>query len=122
MMKITLTALCVVALVCALPQAPAPAPEQQQPVQIIKQDTEVDVNGYNFDFETSDGTSRQEQGEYKNDTDQQGLSVKGSYKYVAPDGKHIGVSFVADKNGYQPTLHLDSDDQAQPGQAPPAQS
>ncbi|KAM3962251.1 larval cuticle protein 65Ag1-like [Aphomia sociella] len=117
MMKITLFALAAIALTCALPQAPAPAPEQQQqPVQIVKQDSEVDVNGYNFEFETSDGTSRQEQGEYKNDTDQQGLSVKGSYKYVAPDGQHIQVSFVADKNGYQPTEHA-GNDQQQPAQA-----
>ncbi|KPJ11358.1 Larval cuticle protein 8 [Papilio machaon] len=72
------------------------------PVEIVKQDSEVDVNGYNFEFETSDGTSRQEQGDYKNDTEQQGLSVKGSYRYIAPDGQHIQVTYVADKNGYQP--------------------
>lgn len=67
-------------------------------------------------FETSDGTSRQEQGEYKNDTDQQGLLVKGSYKYVAPDGQNIAVSFIADKNGYQPTEHKDDQNQ-QPAQS-----
>ncbi|XP_068630786.1 endocuticle structural glycoprotein ABD-5-like [Battus philenor] len=100
MMKITLFALAALALAFALPQENDQA---KPPVEIVKQDSEVDVNGYNFEFETSDGTSRQEQGEYKNDTDQQGLSVKGSYKYVAPDGQHIQVTFVADKNGYQPT-------------------
>lgn len=62
---------------------------------------------FSYRFETSDGTSRQEQGEYKNDTEQQGLVVKGNYKYVAPDGQHISVSFVADKNGYQPTENKD---------------
>ncbi|KAL0892211.1 hypothetical protein ABMA27_015399 [Loxostege sticticalis] len=102
MMKFTIFALAALALACAFPQN---QPEQpaQPPVQIVKQDSEVDVNGYNFEFETSDGTSRQETGEYKNDTDQQGLLVRGSYKYVAPDGQHIQVTFVADKNGYQPT-------------------
>ncbi|XP_053602429.1 endocuticle structural glycoprotein ABD-5-like [Plodia interpunctella] len=113
MMKITIFALAVMAVVCALPQEAPSSQQQQQPVQIVKQDSEVDVNGYNFEFETSDGTSRQEQGEYKNDTDQQGLSVKGSYKYVAPDGQHIQVTFVADKNGYQPTEHT-GDNQQQP--------
>ncbi|KAI5631564.1 insect cuticle protein domain-containing protein [Phthorimaea operculella] len=110
-----------VALVCALPQqndAQTPA-GSQPPVQIVKQDNEVDVNGYNFEFETSDGTVRQEQGEYKNDTEQQGLLVRGSYSYLAPDGQHISVSFVADKNGYQPTEHNDT--QNQPS-ASPAQS
>ncbi|XP_075970540.1 endocuticle structural glycoprotein ABD-5-like [Anticarsia gemmatalis] len=67
-----------------------------------------------YRFETSDGTSRQEQGEYKNDTEQQGLVVRGSYKYVAPDGQHISVSFVADKDGYQPT---EEKADAQPAQA-----
>ncbi|XP_047986599.1 endocuticle structural protein SgAbd-6-like [Leguminivora glycinivorella] len=105
MMKITLFALATLALVCAVPQD-QPAAAGAAPVAIVKQDSEVNINGYNFDFETSDGTARQEQGEYKNDTDQQGLAVKGSYKYVAPDGQHISVTFVADKNGYQPTQHL----------------
>ncbi|XP_041976232.1 endocuticle structural glycoprotein ABD-5-like [Aricia agestis] len=111
MMKITLLALA--ALSCACASADQPPPAQAQPVEIVKQDSEVDVNGYNFEFETSDGTSRQEQGEYKNDTDQQGLSVKGSYKYVAPDGQHISVSFVADKNGYQPKETNDDQKPAQ---------
>lgn len=100
-MKITLIALFALVLVCA--QDPKAAPAQKAPVQILKQTEEVDVNKYNFEYETSDGTSRQEEGVYKNDTEQQGLVVKGSYKYVAPDGQHISVSFVADKNGYQPT-------------------
>lgn len=65
-------------------------------------------------FETSDGTSRQETGEYKNDTEQQGLVVKGSYKYVAPDGQHISVSYVADKDGYKPTEESDKDQESAP--------
>ncbi|XP_013187897.1 endocuticle structural glycoprotein ABD-5 [Amyelois transitella] len=122
MMKITIFALAALAAVCAVPQdAAAPSQQQQQTVQIVKQDSEVDVNGYNFEFETSDGTSRQEQGEYKNDTDQQGLSVKGSYKYVAPDGQHIQVTFVADKNGYQPKEHTGDDQQQQQQQEPQQQ-
>ncbi|CAH2237011.1 endocuticle structural protein SgAbd-6-like [Pararge aegeria] len=116
MMKITLFALAAFALACALPQDPSQA-QGQPPVQIVKQDSEVDVNGYNFEFETSDGTSRQEQGEYKNDTDQQGLSVKGSYKYVAPDGQQISVTFIADKNGYQPSETTGDNQPAAPAQA-----
>ncbi|KAJ0179925.1 hypothetical protein K1T71_004516 [Dendrolimus kikuchii] len=115
----TLFALAAVAFVCAVPQEPAPA--QQKPVEIVKQDSEVDVNGYNFEFETSDGTSRQEQGDYKNDTDQQGLLVKGSYKYVAPDGQHISVTYIADKNGYQPTEQGAQPQGAQPQAAQAAQ-
>ncbi|XP_050342296.1 endocuticle structural glycoprotein ABD-5-like [Nymphalis io] len=109
MMKITIFTVAALALACALPQDQP----QAQAVQIVKQDSEVNENGYNFEYETSDGTSRQEQGDYKNDTEQQGLSVKGSYKYVAPDGQTISVTFVADKNGYQPTEIKDGDKPAQ---------
>ncbi|XP_047020435.1 endocuticle structural glycoprotein ABD-5-like [Helicoverpa zea] len=107
MMKITLIALAALALVFAQEDAPAPpvaaAPAAGTPVEIVKQVDEVDINKYNFEFETSDGTSRQESGEYKNDTEQQGLVVRGSYKYTAPDGQKISVTYLADKNGYQPT-------------------
>ncbi|PZC85381.1 hypothetical protein B5X24_HaOG201877 [Helicoverpa armigera] len=106
MMKITLIALAALALVFAQEDAPAPpaaAAPAGAPVEIVKQVDDVDINKYNFEFETSDGTSRQESGEYKNDTDQQGLVVRGSYKYTAPDGQKISVTYLADKNGYQPT-------------------
>nr|XP_021200931.2 endocuticle structural glycoprotein ABD-5 [Helicoverpa armigera] len=102
MMKITLFALAALALVFAQEDAPAP-PAAAAPAEIVKQVDEVDINKYNFEFETSDGTSRQESGEYKNDTEQQGLVVRGSYKYTAPDGQKISVTYLADKNGYQPT-------------------
>lgn len=115
-MKITLFVIAAFVVAYAQAQGPAAAPaEKKPPVEIVKQDSDVEVDGYKFDFETSDGTSRQEQGTYKNDTDQQGLVVKGSYKYVAPDGQHIAVSFVADKDGYQPTEQ--KDDQQKPAQS-----
>lgn len=72
---------------------------------------------FHFSFELSDGTSRQEHGDYKNDTEQQGLAVKGSYKYVAPDGQHISVTYVADKNGYQPKIEDNSTTTQKPAQA-----
>ncbi|KAJ8732693.1 hypothetical protein PYW07_015292 [Mythimna separata] len=118
MMKITLFALAALAVALAQEDAPAaaaapaPAAGGAAPVQILKQVDEVDVDKYNFEFETSDGTSRQETGEYKNDTEQQGLVVKGSYKYVAPDGQQISVTYLADKNGYQPTEEKAADQAA----------
>lgn len=59
-------------------------------------------------YETSDGVSRQEQGELKNPgTDTQALSVKGTVTWVAPDGQTYTVNYIADENGYQPeAAHL----------------
>ncbi|KAH9627572.1 hypothetical protein HF086_010724 [Spodoptera exigua] len=121
MMKITLFALAALAVACAQEAAP-PVVAAAPAVQIVKQVDDVDVDKYNFEFETSDGTSRQETGEYKNDTEQQGLVVRGSYKYVAPDGQHIAVTYLADKNGYQPTEEAGDQAQAPAAQAPAAEA
>ncbi|XP_035459323.2 endocuticle structural glycoprotein ABD-5-like [Spodoptera frugiperda] len=131
MMKITLFALAALAVACAqetaepaaaaAPAAPAaPAAAAGPAVEIVKQVEDVDVDKYNFEFETSDGTSRQETGEYKNDTEQQGLVVRGSYKYVAPDGQHIAVTYLADKNGYQPSENAADEANAPAAAAPQA--
>lgn len=54
-------------------------------------------------FETSDGTSRQEQAELRNaGTDQEAIVVRGSYSYVGPDGTQYVINYVADENGFQP--------------------
>lgn len=53
-------------------------------------------------FETSDGTSRQEQGQMKNvGEENQAMEVKGSYQYTSPEGKVITVNYVADENGFR---------------------
>ncbi|XP_039757599.1 endocuticle structural glycoprotein SgAbd-5-like [Pararge aegeria] len=105
MQKIVLCAFALLALAAA-------APQDQEPAYILKQESDVNPEGYNFEFETSDGTSRQEQGTLKQITeDQQAITVQGSYKYNAPDGLTYVVTYVADEHGYQPQEHIE-----QPGQ------
>lgn len=41
-------------------------------------------------------------------------------RYVAPDGQHIAVTYLADKNGYQPTEHKDDQSSAASNAAPAA--
>lgn len=54
-------------------------------------------------YETSDGTSRQEQAELKNAGEENAaLEVRGSYTWTAPDGQSYTVTYVADENGYRP--------------------
>lgn len=59
-------------------------------------------------FETSDGTSRQEQGTLKEFSEgHKAIEVQGSYKYTAPDGLVYTVTFTADENGYKPQEHVE---------------
>ncbi|XP_075982941.1 endocuticle structural glycoprotein ABD-5-like [Anticarsia gemmatalis] len=96
-------------VLCALALfAVAAAQQAQDQVYVLKHDSEIAPDGYQFDFETSDGTSRQEKGTLKQlDADHQALEVTGSYKYVGPDGLTYTVTFTADENGYQPQEHVD---------------
>lgn len=56
-----------------------------------------------YSFETSDGTSRQEEAELKDiGTDTKALSVKGTVSWVAADGQTYTLNYIADENGYQP--------------------
>lgn len=56
-------------------------------------------------FQTSDGISRDEKGVVNNlGTDDEELSITGSYSYTDKEGKTHQVTFIADKNGFRPTV------------------
>ncbi|XP_045764462.1 endocuticle structural glycoprotein SgAbd-5-like [Maniola jurtina] len=85
------------------------AQDTKEPVEIISEKTFANENGYNFEFKTSDGVSRKEEGQLITVGDQQGIGVKGSYSYLAPDGLQYIVSYTADDKGYKPTIRIASD-------------
>ncbi|XP_059053413.1 endocuticle structural glycoprotein SgAbd-5-like [Achroia grisella] len=102
MRLIVLFALAFVAVALAIPQ------QEQNPVYILKQAADVNPEGYQFEFETSDGTSRQEQGTLKQvSEDHKAIEVSGSYKYVAPDGITYSVTYTANEHGFQPQEHIE---------------
>lgn len=54
-------------------------------------------------FETSNGIAADEEGKLTNvGTDNESISVRGSFKYVGPDGVTYTVNYVADEGGFQP--------------------
>lgn len=58
-------------------------------VTIVKQEevNNIGVGGYHFSYEQSDGQKREETAELKNEgTDNEALSVVGSFSFIAPDG------------------------------------
>ncbi|EDV95675.1 GH15837 [Drosophila grimshawi] len=72
-------------------------------VETVQNNADVKPDGYNFVLETSDGTKRTEEAILKNiGTENEAISVKGSYSYLGPDGVTYTVNFVADENGFQP--------------------
>ncbi|XP_034481923.1 larval cuticle protein 65Ag1-like [Drosophila innubila] len=77
----------------------APADEQT----ILRLDSDVGIDNYKYALETSDGTTKEEQGELKNPgTEQEAISAKGSFSFVADDGQTYQVNYIADENGFQP--------------------
>ncbi|CAG4937516.1 unnamed protein product [Colias eurytheme] len=90
----------------------APAPQRQpgapnpQEVQILRLETENDgLGSYRYALEQSDGTKKEEQGELKNaGKDDEAISVRGSYAWVGPDGVTYVVTYLADENGFQPSI------------------
>ncbi|XP_034658672.1 larval cuticle protein 65Ag1-like [Drosophila subobscura] len=77
-------------------------------VEIVRQNSDVGVESYNYGLETSDGTKKEEKGELKNlGHEDEAIVVHGSYSFVADDGVTYTVTYVADENGFQPSgAHL----------------
>ncbi|XP_017070750.1 larval cuticle protein 65Ag1-like [Drosophila eugracilis] len=72
-------------------------------VPIVRSEVDIEPNNYSFDWATNDGQAAQAKGELKNvGTDQEALSVQGSYRYVDNDGVEHSLSYIADENGFQP--------------------
>ncbi|XP_037811990.1 larval cuticle protein 65Ag1-like isoform X1 [Lucilia sericata] len=78
----------------------APRPED---AVVLRSESEVGPESYQYAYETSDGNKAEEQGQLKNvGTEEEAIVVKGSYSFVADDGQTYTVNYVADENGFQP--------------------
>ncbi|KAK8392302.1 hypothetical protein O3P69_017705 [Scylla paramamosain] len=53
---------------------------------------------YSFQYETSDGTFRQEEGAQNN-----GQVSRGRYAFTSPEGQPVEIAFTADHGGFQPS-------------------
>ncbi|XP_047514392.1 larval cuticle protein 1-like [Pieris napi] len=101
-MKLIIVALAFVAVAAA---AVVPVPSEQ--VQILRSDFQSDPEGgYNFGFETSDGSSRAETGSLKEVLDEdnkphQVVTVRGTFSYINADGTPVTVTYTADEFGFR---------------------
>jgi hypothetical protein len=104
----------VLSLVLAVALAAPPKNQQQQRgsraaddsqnAQILKYENDnIGLDSYNFQYETSDGVSRQESAQVNNfGSDNEELVVRGTISWTSPEGELISFNYVADKDGYRP--------------------
>ncbi|KAJ3653979.1 hypothetical protein Zmor_013197 [Zophobas morio] len=83
--------------------AAAPQRDSKDAVIVKYESDNIGLDGYNFAYETSDGTSAQEQGQLQNaGSENEAISVRGQFSFVGLDGQTYTVTYVADENGFQP--------------------
>ncbi|XP_017102552.2 larval cuticle protein 65Ag1 [Drosophila bipectinata] len=71
--------------------------------QILRLESDVGPENFKYNWETSDGQAAQAAGQLKNiGSENEAISVTGSYRFVADDGVTYEVTYIADENGFQP--------------------
>lgn len=66
--------------------------------EILRQGSDVQPEGYSYNYETSNGIAAQEQGGLSGEA----IAAQGSYQFTAPDGTPIQLSYIANEGGFQP--------------------
>ncbi|XP_047476022.1 cuticle protein AMP1B-like [Penaeus chinensis] len=74
------------------------------PILVDDREGPDQFGNYNFNFETGDGISRQEQGAPQGELG--AVASQGGWSFTFPDGTPGVFSFVADGAGYQPQSNL----------------
>ncbi|CAG4937504.1 unnamed protein product [Colias eurytheme] len=82
-------------------------------VQVLRYDNDnIGLGNYRYAYELSDGTQQEHQGEIINEgREDESLVVRGSFSWTGPDGVTYKVTYVADSNGYQPTLEKEEEEE-----------
>ncbi|XP_065360561.1 larval cuticle protein 65Ab1-like [Calliphora vicina] len=72
--------------------------------EVLKQESEVEPEGFHYVSELSDGTYETAEGKLKDvGSDHEAIVVHGSYSWVdEKTGEKFTVNYVADENGFQP--------------------
>ncbi|XP_061377546.1 flexible cuticle protein 12-like [Danaus plexippus] len=90
--------------VAAAVAAPAAPLSPDAAAEIVEFDNDnIGVGGYRYRVRTSNGILSEEDGQLVDvGSEDEGISVRGQFSYVGPDGVNYLVEYVADKNGFRP--------------------
>ncbi|CRK95979.1 CLUMA_CG009420, isoform A [Clunio marinus] len=102
-MKFMIALAVLVACACAAPQAP---------VETVRFVNDIQEDGYNFAYETSDGQKRDETGTLKDapptedNPNAKAIDIVGSYEFTSPEGKTYRVEYTSGVNGFLPKVTI----------------
>ncbi|XP_059059302.1 larval cuticle protein LCP-30-like [Achroia grisella] len=79
----------------------------EQNARILKQDSQLDIDGYQYYYQTDNGINAEEAGKLQSTASGPGIRASGFYEYVGDDGVTYRVDYTADENGFHPSgAHL----------------
>lgn len=71
---------------------------------VVRFDSVVNPDSYQYAYETSKGIKAEETGSLKNaGAENEAIEAKGGFSYISPEGEAISLTYIADENGFQPT-------------------
>ncbi|XP_043484383.1 flexible cuticle protein 12-like [Leptopilina heterotoma] len=99
-MKMIFVFAAILALAAAAPQG-----QRQQDVVVVKEllHNNIGLEGYQYNYELSDGQQREESAELRNaGTENEAIVVRGFYSWVDANGQQHRIDYTADENGFHP--------------------
>ncbi|XP_023172387.1 endocuticle structural glycoprotein SgAbd-5 [Drosophila hydei] len=96
-------------VVCLVGSGVLALPRPDENAEVLRLESENNgIDKYSFNYETSNGIVRSEEGVLKPITgESEGvITVTGSSSWTTPDGKKYELSFTADETGYHPIVKL----------------
>ncbi|XP_028129635.1 flexible cuticle protein 12-like [Diabrotica virgifera virgifera] len=100
-MKVQIVLLAGLIAVCVA----APPPSGDRESKILRYDSDVREDGYDFAFETNDPIKRNEAGKIQQvSQEESNLQVNGDFAFNFPEGVSFQTVFVADEQGYRPKV------------------
>lgn len=85
--------------------AVAAAQHSDMTAETLRSDSVVLPDSFQYTYETSNGIKASASGQLKEfNKDEKAVVEQGEFGYTSPDGTPIHITYVADENGYQPTV------------------